>query len=256
MQPRHAKILEMLASRQEVSVNDFAGRLDVTGMTIRRDLAQLESEGRVIRTHGGAVPAQPGTIEFKFRERADARKAEKMAIAGEVASMIKPGMAISLDTGTTTLEVARAISAIPDLTVLTSSLAAASQLYFRENINLVILGGQVRKNSPDLFGDLTVSNLRLFRVNIAVLGADAVSKEGLFTSDSGVSNVSRAMIENAQKNVLVVDGSKFSATAFVKYAEWKDIDTVVTDTGLSAGCRQWLRGKVDEVRIAKLKPEG
>jgi len=246
----------MLASGQEVSVNDLAGKLDVTGMTIRRDLAQLESEGRVIRTHGGAVSTHPGTIEFKFRERADANKAEKQAIAREVVSKIKPGMAISLDTGTTTLHVARAISAIPDLTVLTSSLAVASQLYFRENINLVILGGQVRKNSPDLFGNLTISNLRSFRVNIAVLGADAVSKDGLYTSDSGVSNVSRAMIENAQKNILVVDSSKFSATAFVKFAEWDNIDTIVTDSRLPAGDRQWLKRKVNEVRFVKVKPEG
>ncbi|HHN46783.1 MAG TPA: DeoR/GlpR transcriptional regulator, partial [Planctomycetes bacterium] len=207
-------------------------------------------DGSVLRTYGGAILAHSATAEFKFRQRADSRLAEKQAIAAQVAAMVKPGMAVSIDTGTTTLQVARAISAIPDLTVLTSSLAVASQLYFRENINLVILGGQVRKNSPDLFGSLTVSNTASFRADIAVLGTDAASEDGLYASDAGVASVSRALIENAAKNVLAADSSKFSSTAFNKFACWEDIDAVVTDGGLPAATKRWLAEKAGDVIIA------
>lgn len=184
--------------------------------------------------------SRTGIIEFGFREKTQLREREKQAIAVYVASIIEPGMAISLDTGTTTLEVAKAISGIDSLTILTTSLAIASVLQGIDNIELVLLGGSVRKNSPDLTGPVTEDNLKRFRTHVAVLGADAVTKAGSFTTDIRISRISRAMRENADKIVLVTDSSKFTETSFVKCCVLSDLDVLVTDDQCPPDARLWL----------------
>lgn len=254
MNTRQAEILERLSRAGEVTVGALSERFDVSPMTIRRDLAQLERRGRLVRTHGGAVLSRTGVIEFAFQGKARTHAAEKRAIAREIAARIEPGMAVTLDTGTTTLEVARAIAGTAPLTVLTSSLAIASVLYAREGIELVLLGGVARKGSPDLSGPLTEENLRRFRAHVAVLGADGAGREGVYTTDVGVSRVSRAMIEGADRVLLAVDSSKFETTAFVRYADWSEVDDVVTDAGLRPETRRWLTRagpRVTAVRIAR-----
>ena len=251
MNERQAEILDVLSRRGKASVRELAKKFRVNAMTIRRDLSALESEGRLVRTHGGAMISKMGVVEFAFAEKARKRMAEKKAIAAAVARRVAPGSTISLDTGTTTLEVARAIAGIEGLTVLTSSLAIASVLYARDNIKLVLLGGTVRRNSPDLSGPLTEENLRKFRVSTAILGADGISPDGLFTFDEGVSRVSRAMIAGAAETVVVADSSKFGVTAFVKFADWAEISCLFTDSEVPPAVRGWLEKKAREVIYAR-----
>ena len=244
---RHDQILEIVAREGEVSVDILATRFGVSVMTIRRDLAHLAHTGRLSRTHGGAVPSRAGVIEFSFHEKENRRALQKRAIASKVAAMISPGMAVALDTGTTTLEIARALSGTSGVTVLTTSLAIASVLYANENIELVLLGGNVRKNSPDLMGPLTEDNLKRFRIHLAVLGADAVTRDGIFTTDIGISRISRAMAGNADNVVLAADSTKFTQTAFVKCVSLQEIDRLVTDDGCSEDIRAWLEEAIGEV---------
>lgn len=165
--PRHAAIRRALAVEGEVRVRALARRLGVTPITIRRDLVALETAGVLRRTHGGAVPTRLGVMDLASRERGDREADRKRAIAREAARLVRPGMAVSLDTGTTTLELARALPDVRGLTVLTSSLAIAAVLYPRDNVQLVVLGGTARKTRPDLYGDLTEENLNRFRVDLA-----------------------------------------------------------------------------------------
>lgn len=240
MLKRHEDILDLLAQRGECTVQTLAEHFDVSTMTIRRDLAALETTGDIKRTHGGAFLSRAGVIEFSFREKEKLAAAQKQAIAREVARCIQPGMAITLDTGTTTLEVARAIAAIENLTVVTSSLAIASALYAQDNIELILLGGLIRKGNPDLSGWVTEDNLKRFKVDFAILGADAADTYGVLTTDVGIARVSQAMIENARETILVVDHSKFERSAFVRFASWEDVSRVVTDNGIDPACRAWL----------------
>ncbi|MBN2309862.1 MAG: DeoR/GlpR transcriptional regulator [Candidatus Hydrogenedentes bacterium] len=251
MNPRHAQIVEALAERGEASVRDLAARFGVAEMTIRRDLAELQREGRLQRTHGGAVLSRAGVVEFAFKEKGRERAAEKRAIAACVAGLIRPGMAISLDTGTTTLEVARAVAGMRELTVLTSSLVIASALYAQDGIELVLLGGTVRSGNPDLSGWLTEENLRRFRVDLAILGADGINLDGAFTTDVAVARVSQAMIAGAGAVVLAADSTKFERTAFVQFASWADIDHVATDAGVPARVRRWLDKTAKRVAYAQ-----
>jgi DeoR/GlpR family transcriptional regulator of sugar metabolism len=244
---RHERILAMLADKEKASVGALAKAFGVTGMTIRRDLDALEREGRVVRTHGGAVLSQTSVVEFSFQGRSQAHAKEKFAIAQEAVKLIKPGMTVSMDTGTTMLEVARALAGAEKVTVLTSSLAIASALYARDGIKLVLLGGVARKGSPDLQGDLTQENLTRFRVNLAILGADAITPQGFYALDPNVSFVSHAMVRNAVERMVVADSSKFVTSAFARFATWDDIDILVTDDDLPRTVRRWLAAKAKRV---------
>lgn len=253
MIPRRSQIAGMCAAEGEVSVEDLARRFGVTPMTIRRDLAALEAGGRLVRTHGGAVLARPGIIEFQFREQGLRHAAEKRAIAARVARHIEPGMTITLDTGTTALEVAHAIAGKTPLTVLTSSLVIASALYARDGIELVLLGGTARKGSPDLSGWLTEQNLGHFRVDVAVVGADGADPDGVYTTDGAVARVSATMIANARKCILAMDHSKFERAAFVQFAKWRAFHAVVTDTAVPRHVRRWLAKTGPDVAYVQVR---
>tara|TARA_R110001592_G_scaffold39449_5_gene129845 strand:- start:527 stop:1213 length:687 start_codon:yes stop_codon:yes gene_type:complete len=220
-------------------------------MTIRRDLEALESQNALTRTHGGAIFSRQSVAEFAFLERNRTSIEEKRGIARAAAALVEPGMRIVIDTGTTTLEVARALGGIEGLQVLTSSLAVASALHAHPHMEVVLLGGNVRSNSPDLSGSLTEDNLRKFRVNLAILGADALDERGLYTTDLSIARVSEAMIDVAEDTVLVADSRKFRRTSFVKFADWSQIGHLIVDDSVVAEHRAWLTHCVRDVHFAK-----
>ena len=253
MNVRHDKIVKLLSKQGEASVQVLADSFGVSVMTIRRDLMLLEQARRLTRTHGGAVLSKVGVVEFAFERKGKKYAAEKHAIALAVASLIRPGMSISLDSGTTTLEVAKAIASIDSLTVLTSSLAIASALYAHENIELVLLGGRARTGSPDLTGLLTEENTRQFHVDLAIVGADGVNREGAFTTTVDVTRVCQAIMAGGEKTMLVADHSKFSRPSFARFATLKEIDDIITDAGTPPATRKWLSKHARRVTYAKIK---
>ena len=244
---RLKKILALLAGREEVSAAELAAHFQVAGMTIRRDLEQLAEQGRIIRTHGGALLAAPSMVAFEFQSRQQSRMAEKRAIARAAAQLVEPGMTVILDTGTTTLELARALGNVPRLKVLTSSLAIASVLLAHKELELILLGGTVNKGSPDLSGPLTLENLAAFRAQVAFVGADGTDEKGLYTSGQQIAQVTRAMIANADRAVLLADSGKYGTRAFVRIVGWEAIGQVIVDDGLSAKNRKWLDKSVKKL---------
>lgn len=252
MNTRQTAILELLSTNGEVAVQVLAERFGVSVMTIRRDLIALEDSGDLTRTHGGAILSKAGVIEFAFKEKERVQAAEKKAIGREAAALIQPGMTVTLDTGTTTLETARAMADCKNLTVLTSSLAIASLLYSYVNIELVLLGGMVRKGNPDLSGWITEENLKRFRVDMAFLGADGADPNGIYTTDVSIARVSQAIVAGAKETVLLLDHSKFDKTAFVQYAEWGQIQRLITDDGMDLRPRKWLKKTSTQITFAKV----
>jgi len=240
MNSRQQKILDLLREHHEVSVHALSADFGVSAMTVRRDLEQLERARLATRTHGGAISSRSAVIEFAFLARNLERLAEKRAIAREMALRVRAGTTLVLDTGTTTLEVARELTRTADLRVLTTSLAIASVLFAHEQISLTLLGGAVRHDSPDLIGPLTEENLRRFRPDLAIVGADAACEDGLYTATLDIARITGAMIEGARETWLVADSRKFSRRSFVRFASWDRVPHLVTDTGLPPEAREWL----------------
>ena len=152
-QQRFSAILERLAHGGSVEVAELADEINVTPATIRRDLAMLEQQRLLARTHGGAV-AHAVSYELPLRYRGVRRVEEKRRIAREAASRVSEGMAVGLTGGTTATEVARALAGRDGLTIVTNALNIASELAVRPNLKLVVTGGVVRSNSYELSGPL------------------------------------------------------------------------------------------------------
>ncbi len=232
-QKRIDYIRKELARRGEVEIDKLAKLLNVSEMTIRRDLAVLEERGEVVRTYGGAASAQRLTFEFTFKSQYQKNLQAKRAIAKKAIEFIENGQTIILDTGTTTLEIARALKGKRRITVITTSLAVVSELQFDQNIELILLGGYLRDGSPDLHGPITEQNLDMFRVDITFMGADAIGADGvLYTNDLRVRNLDIMMSKISEKVIPVVDSSKFNKNAMCKIISPKEYEMIITDSGL------------------------
>jgi DeoR family transcriptional regulator of aga operon len=245
-------IRQELLRADEVSIDELAGRFHVSGMTVRRDLELLESRGDVIRTHGGAALAKRLTFEFSFREKQNRNNRQKACIARLAAGHIEDGQVVILDTGTTTLEIARQLMGRRSVTVITTSLAIVSALQFAAGVRTVLLGGFLRGGSPDLHGPLTEQNVDMFRADVAFMGADAIDLDGsTYADDLQVVNLDRKMAANAARVIVVADSSKFGRNGMCRIFSPGDYDSIFSDSGLGRDVLKRLARKGVHVDIAE-----
>ena len=224
-------IREELTNADEVVVEQLARKFNVSSMTIHRDLDLLESKGDVIRTHGGATSAKRLTFEFTFRDKQNENRDKKSLIARLAIEHIKNGQVIVLDTGTTTLAIAQELNGKRKIKLITTSLAIVSELQFSPDVEAVLLGGFLRRGSPDMHGPLTEQNIDQFRTDIAFMGADAIDSSGnTYTNDLRVVSLDRKMAQNADKVIVVADSSKLGNRAMCKVLGPKDYDLIITDS--------------------------
>jgi DeoR/GlpR family transcriptional regulator of sugar metabolism len=228
---RRRELVRLMHSGEAVSTAAMAERFGVSAMTIRRDLKALEESGAAIRSYGGAVAAQRIAFEFEFDERRRSHRSEKRRIGRAAAEMVQEGQSVFLDTGTTTLELARALAVrdVPCL-VATSSLVVASELWGRRDVELLLLGGRVREGSPDLVGASTELMLDRLTADIAFIGADAIDPaRGSFADDAEAARVAERMAAHARRVVIVADSSKLDAAAPFLAVPVDAIHQLVTD---------------------------
>lgn len=228
---RQQAIAEILQSEGNVSNTELAERFGVNPMTIRRDLQQLESSGMLVRCYGGAMMAQRITLEFAFDERHQHQLEEKARIGQAAAGMVSEGDTVFLDTGTTTLEIARAlVKRNIACQVMTNSLVIASELWGRGQIGLFLMGGQVRSGSPDLAGAMTEWMLEKVSADIAFLGSDGVDpSRGSFAADMETARIAERMVANAERVIVVADHAKLGRAGKARYAELPSINELITD---------------------------
>lgn len=232
---RQAKIRERLAAQPGVSVSELAWEFDVSEMTIRRDLAALESQAHIQRTHGGAVLTKRMMLEFDYRDRREQNRAAKRAIAAEARKRIQPGQRLILDTGTTALELAALLVDGENLTVITPSLAVASELQHAPGVEVILLGGVIRRGSPDLTGPVTEASLELFAADWAFQGADGVGVDGaVFNSDLRLARVDKLMRRVAAKSCVMADATKIGTTALARCGTLAEVDLFITDIAAPA----------------------
>ncbi|MBU3260928.1 DeoR/GlpR family DNA-binding transcription regulator [Roseovarius sp. PS-C2] len=227
---RHRRILAMLETNQQISAGDLAQVLGVSRETVRRDLVDLESDGTIDRVHGGAVLRQTGG-EAPFEKRRTAQTRAKRDIARKAAALLVPGCSIFVDAGTTTSIFGQVLAGLSDITVITNSFDIANTIQSAQsNIDLFLLGGQMMSDVPATFGELTLSEIRRFKVDTAFIAPVALdSAQGVFSYDLHEAEIARAMLEQANETVLLVDHTKMGQTSRVRICDMDAIDSVVTD---------------------------
>ena len=232
-QERHALILAMVESDEFVPIDAMAVACETSTQTIRRDLAQLSQEGRIIRYHGGAR-RQPRESVPSYEARSASHVTEKKAAADLIADIIPDGASLFLAGGSTLGYVAQALLKRKGLTVVTNNLHAALTFYDKEGFRVHLVGGWLRTSSGSLVGATASQMIAEFSLDFAVVSTRGLTRDGwLLEYDQDLVGPVAAMLANAGVNILVADSSKFGSTGIVRAAHLKEIDHILTDRPLT-----------------------
>ncbi|MGQ9850872.1 MAG: DeoR/GlpR family DNA-binding transcription regulator [Aggregatilineaceae bacterium] len=248
---RQKVILQIIAEQGAVTVAELCERFGVSDMTIRRDLSILERASLLRRIHGGAVSARGRSYEPPVLTRVHEAPEAKRTIGKLAATLVHEGDSIALDIGTTTLELARNLTRLQDITVLTNSLPIANLLTDQPGIRLMLCGGIVRPGERSLIGPVAEYTFSRFYVDKAFIGIGGVDLEaGLTEYNIDDAEVKRTMIRNAQRCILLSDSRKFGLKTFASVAPLSVVDDIVTDDGLKPEFREALEREGITVHIA------
>jgi DeoR/GlpR family transcriptional regulator of sugar metabolism len=250
---RHAYILERLRASGAVRVAELMRELDVSDMTVRRDLEALETQGLLLKVHGGATRRRESTVhEPGFETKRGLQHEAKVAIARRAAALVEPGMAVAISAGSTTFEVARRLTALPRLTVITNSVPAAEALYHGgRSDQTVILTGGVRTPSDALVGPFAVNALRSVNVDLVFLGVHGMTERAGFTTPNLLeSETHQALIETGGRLVITADHTKWGISGVSTMARLARADVVISDRSLDPAAQAILHAEAGELILA------
>ena len=225
---RRKEIINILKDREYVTVEEFSKVLGVSTVTIRTDLSALESEGSLIRTHGGAMKSEKKSKQRFISNTMSENELEKKEIALKASSLIKDGSTIIIDSGSTTIHLAENLKD-KKITVVTNNIWAQDILKNEESVNLIVLGGTLRRASMGTIGPIANNAVKSMNVDIFFLGAAAYNQEIISSYDVIEVELKKNMIHSADKVVLLADSSKYGKKAFSTISSWDLIDTFITD---------------------------
>jgi DeoR/GlpR family transcriptional regulator of sugar metabolism len=250
---RHAYILDRLRVEGAVRVADLMRQLGVSDMTVRRDLEALESQGHLVKVHGGATLLRDSAVhEPGFDTKRTLEHDAKLAIARTAAALVEPGMAVAISAGSTTYEVSRLLADVPRLTVVTNSVPAAEVLYHGgRSDQTIILSGGVRTPSDALVGPFAVSALRAVNVDLVFLGVHGMDQRAGFTTPNMLeAETNQALIETGRRLVVTADHTKWGVTGVSTIARLDRADIVISDRGLDEAAQAILRELAGELILA------
>jgi DeoR family transcriptional regulator of aga operon len=227
---RRVKILEVLNSEGQVTVSELSKKFNVTEVTIRNDLSHLAGKELLIKTRGGGLKAQRVGIDQHLNDKAKINSKEKQAIGKKAAELINDNDTIIIDSGTTTIEIAKNLSRIKNLTVITNALNIASQL-IRDEIKVIVLGGILRTASLSLTGPIGENSIKNFYCDKCFLGVDGIdSQSGIYTPNLEEAHLNRMMINASKEVIIVTDSNKFKRKSFAHIAPITKVNMIVTDS--------------------------
>ncbi|MEI8206108.1 MAG: DeoR/GlpR family DNA-binding transcription regulator [Kiritimatiellales bacterium] len=243
---RKELILEALAEDSSVSVADLAKRMGVSVVTVRTDLAVLEEEGVLVRTHGGAMPAFHPQILVRMRQDKDC----KSAIAKAAAEKIQDGETVIISAGTTTALIAKYLLGRRNVHIVTNNTLLLTYARMNPQLRVTLVGGEFRPSEEGLVGPMALQALDTFHVSKAFIGIDGASVKQGFTANSVESaDLVRKMADQADQVFAISDSSKFGKPGFARILQFNGVDALVTDKEL----KKEFEDKLTEadVRIVK-----
>jgi DeoR/GlpR family transcriptional regulator of sugar metabolism len=251
---RSARMLELLRLNKRLDVKTVSESFNISEATVRRMFTQLAKEGKLIRTHGGVLLAPHLSTDYSYFLSASHRNREKTLIGKAAAEIVTTGDRLFLDSGTTVLKLAEALSlrlqsgAVKNIVVLTSSLVLVEAL--ARWCKVIIVGGEARLERRDLCGPLSEENLRQFHMTRAFFGADAISiRGGFMTTEEWTAKMDEIALKNSNHSYVLADSEKFSRDSFIHYASLDEVESVFTDASLPADVAQEFAEAGANVRI-------
>jgi len=235
---RQANILKLIKEKGFVKIKELEDIFFVTPITIRRDLKELSRQNLIKQVHGGAADIARLSTSFEplYKTKLYLNYEKKQAIAKKAIEFVNSGETIILDSGTTTLQIATELKnkRFKDVVIVTNDIKIADELCTVEHLEVIVLGGVLRKYLYTLYGSFTIDFLKQIKVDNFFLAADAISKENAI-SNANIEEVSikKLMIQNSHNVILVSDSTKFNKNAFCKVCGWEKINSIITDDKIS-----------------------
>lgn len=229
---RLQKIENLLISNGSVETGQLSRTFDVTEMTIRRDLETLIKENpKIVRTHGGAMLTNSGDQgELPYERRMAENGSLKDHIAQKALSFIHHGQVLFIDSGTTTLHLARQMSNEINNTVITNGINIATELLTRDWINVILIGGDLRRNTHSTRGPLAEEQMRNFKVDVAFIGANSIGDNGnIYLANTSEIGFKKSVLASAKEVYVLADSSKFDKFNLISCADGQDVTGIITD---------------------------
>lgn len=250
---RRRRILSRTRAEGVVSTQTLAEDLDVSELTVRRDLKLMADEGLLVRTRGGATMRGSLAQELTYLEKTAEAQREKVAIAAKAAELVQAGDSVILGPGTSTLELANQIKQISELTVVTNSLLVIDALMTVSNIQVEATAGSVRRSIRALVGPLTEESLRTLKVNKVFISGNGVTRErGLTTPEVTVASSDRALASAGERRIVLADHTKIGTDTMWQTMSVDQMDVLVTDAKASVDEVDALRNAGVEVIVAEV----
>ena len=249
---RQAQILEILLKEEAINVTVLAELLNVSTVTIRKDLTELEQANKLYRSHGKAIIINPFSYNRSVNEKEKIAVEQKDAIGREAAKLITRDDSIIIASGTTVHALARNIKPIHRLTVVSASLTVSEILSQDENNDIVQLGGMLRHSSLSVVGQYSKTLLENCSFSKLFIGVDGIDfNYGFTTTDMREAELNQQMMRASQKVIVLADSSKFGKRGFAKIGNIEDIDIIITDAGVSQNVINLINDYGITVIIAK-----
>jgi len=250
---RRLQISELVRQHGSVQVSSLAQRFGVSLQTVRKDLRYLAERGVMARAYGGGIDSSAVGVnqsEPHYEAKRTTHLEEKRRIGARAAALVRPGDTIAIDSGTTAIQLAEALPDI-DITVVTNDFGVLTALSPKANINLVMLGGELRRKNMAFYGGLTVEALGALHVDLLFLGVDGFDLErGITTHYEPEAMLNRKMVEAARVVVAITDSSKFGKICLHRIIPVSGLDTLITDTGTPADVAQACQALGVELLLA------
>lgn len=249
---RQNTILDELMKAGSVQVTDLSAQLEVSSVTIRKDLTELEREGKLYRSHGKAILINPFMNNRSVNVKEKLNTEEKRLIGMEAAKLITPDDSIVLASGSTIHALAGQIKPQGKLVVVTAALQVTQTLTAHDNVEVLQLGGSVRHSSLSVVGKSAEQMLEGCSFSKLFIGVDGIDADfGISTTDLREAELNRVMMERSQKTIVLADSSKFGRRGFAKICNLEDVDMVITDSGVPDTVRQQLEELGIDLVIAR-----
>ena len=227
---RRSEILQLLEKQDDISVSVLSKMFNISEVSIRNDLTQLENKGLLIRTRGGAIKKKPVNFDLNLNQRLKKNYLEKQNIGIKAIEYINEESTIVIDSGSTTLEIAKNLKNFKKLKLITNSIPIAEAVADFKGVEVIMPGGILRSEMRSLVGSMTESNLLNYYCDIAFIGTDSISCDyGISTSIMEEATLNQTMMKIAQNVIVVTDSSKFLRRSFVKITDISNINTIITD---------------------------
>ena len=228
---RRDKIIELIGKNGKVSVNELAEMFEISDVSIRSDLADLETKGLLSRVHGGAVSSYKTYYNMDMRQRLLENKEFKERIAEKAVTMIEDNDTVMFNSGTTTLTIIRKIPKNMNLSIVTNSITIALEASGNPNFNVVLLGGSLNPKYQFVYGDNANNQLAKYHADKLILSVDGIEPSAGFTTYyDREAEIDRLMLENSATKIIAADSSKLGRTAFAHIAPLKAADYIVTNS--------------------------